>query len=68
VHDTEGGTTFCGACGEELIVRDWHKILKYHLTGDGRCLSCAGRTDGRFEPFKGQFGQRRIPVRLSVAR
>ena len=27
VHDTTGGTTFCPACGEALIVRDWHQIL-----------------------------------------
>jgi pyruvate formate lyase activating enzyme len=68
VHDTQGGTTFCRDCGEELIVRDWHQILKYHLTGDGRCLSCGARVNGRFEPFQGQFGRRRIPVRLSAAR
>jgi pyruvate formate lyase activating enzyme len=66
VHDTEGGTTFCPACGEGLIVRDWHQILKYHLTADGRCLSCAKPINGRFEPFAGQFGRRRIPVRLSA--
>ncbi|HTO45063.1 MAG TPA: AmmeMemoRadiSam system radical SAM enzyme [Burkholderiales bacterium] len=66
VHDTEGGTTFCPACGETLIVRDWHQILKYHLTADGRCLSCAKPINGRFAPFAGQFGRRRIPVRLSA--
>ena len=68
VHDVEGGTTFCPACGEQLIVRDWHRILKYHVTGDGRCLSCACQLDGRFAPFGGQFGRRRIPVRLSELR
>jgi pyruvate formate lyase activating enzyme len=68
VHDTEGGTTFCPACGEDLIVRDWHQILKYHLTGDGRCLSCGSGVNGRFAPFEGQFGRRRIPVRLSALR
>ena len=68
VHDTEGGTTFCPGCGEELIVRDWHQILKYHMTGDGRCLSCGSRVNGRFAPFEGQFGRRRVPVRLSALR
>jgi pyruvate formate lyase activating enzyme len=68
VHDTAGGTTFCRACGEALIVRDWHQILKYHLTGDGRCLSCGIGVHGRFEPFKGQFGRRRVPVRLGASR
>ena len=68
VHDTEGGTTFCPGCGDELIVRDWHRILTYHMTGDGRCLSCGSRVNGRFAPFVGQFGRRRIPVRLSAVR
>ena len=66
VHDSVGGTTFCPACGEALIVRDWHQILKYHLTGDGRCLSCAAPIPGRFEGFKGQFGRRRVPVRIAA--
>ena len=68
VHDTEGGTTFCPGCGDELIVRDWHRILNYHMTGDGRCLSCGSCVNGRFAPFDGQFGRRRIPVRLSALR
>ena len=29
VHDTEGGTTFCPDCHAALIVRDWHRILRY---------------------------------------
>jgi len=66
VHDTEGGTTFCPGCGNDLIVRDWHQILKYGLTSDGCCASCGNRVNGRFAPFKGQFGRRRIPVRLSA--
>ena len=65
VHDLVGGTTFCPACNEELIVRDWHQILKYHLTGEGRCLSCGSGIPGRFQAFTGQFGRQRIPVRLS---
>jgi pyruvate formate lyase activating enzyme len=68
VHDTRGGTTLCPACGEDLVVRDWHRILRYHLTGDGRCLSCAAQIPGRFEGFKGQFGRQRIPVRVGAAR
>jgi pyruvate formate lyase activating enzyme len=49
-------------------VRDWHRILKYYMTGDGCCLSCGSRVSGRFAPFGGQFGRRRIPVRLSALR
>jgi hypothetical protein len=41
----------------ELIVRDWHQILKYRLTADGRCASCGERIKGRFEPFARQLGR-----------
>jgi len=67
VHDTQGGTTLCPACGEDLVVRDWHRILRYHLTADGRCLSCAAQIPGRFEGFTGQFGRQRIPVRVGAS-
>ncbi|MDH5207435.1 MAG: AmmeMemoRadiSam system radical SAM enzyme [Burkholderiaceae bacterium] len=65
VHDTEGGTTFCDHCQAALIVRDWHRILQYEVTDDGRCPHCAAALAGRFEPYKGSFGSRRIPVRLA---
>jgi pyruvate formate lyase activating enzyme len=64
VHDTTGGTTFCSGCGEALIVRDWHRILKYGLTDDGRCGACSAQIHGHFEKFRGQHDLRRIPVRL----
>jgi pyruvate formate lyase activating enzyme len=65
VHDTEGGTTFCDQCHAALIVRDWHRILQYDVTDDGRCPHCAAVLAGRFEPYRGSFGSRRIPVRLA---
>jgi pyruvate formate lyase activating enzyme len=64
VHDTEGGTTFCPNCHAALIERDWHRILRYELTEDGRCPHCATAIAGRFGKFEGAFGPRRIPVRL----
>jgi pyruvate formate lyase activating enzyme len=66
VHDTTGGTTFCPGCGEALIVRDWHQILQYRVTRDGKCAGCATPIAGRFSEFNGQHGRRRIPVRLST--
>jgi pyruvate formate lyase activating enzyme len=45
-------------------VRDWYRILDYRLTNDGHCPECATAVAGRFERFAGQFGRRRIPVRL----
>jgi pyruvate formate lyase activating enzyme len=65
VHDTEGGTTFCAQCHAALIERDWHRILRYEVGADGRCPHCAAPVAGRFGEFKGSFGTRRIPVRLT---
>ncbi|MGH8744170.1 MAG: AmmeMemoRadiSam system radical SAM enzyme [Burkholderiales bacterium] len=65
VFDTEGGTTYCPSCRAALIVRDWHNILKYRLTPQGRCPDCGASINGRFEKFTGQFGRRRMPVRLA---
>jgi len=66
VHDTDGGTTHCPECGAPLIVRDWHRILKYDLTEDGHCPHCRAELAGRFGAFAGAFGPRRIPVRLGM--
>lgn len=68
VHDTEGGTTFCPQCHAALIERDWHRILRYELTADGRCPHCATAIAGRFGKFEGAFGPRRVPVRLHTTR
>ena len=65
VHDREGGTTHCPGCRAPLIVRDWHEILRYRVTDDGACPDCGTAIAGRFEARRGDFGRRRIPVRLS---
>jgi pyruvate formate lyase activating enzyme len=65
VHDTEGGTTFCPGCHAALVVRDWHRILRYELTDEGGCPHCGTAIAGRFRHYEGSFGARRIPVRLA---
>ncbi len=66
VHDLEGGTTSCPGCGKGVIVRDWHRILAYALTEEGHCEHCGTPVAGRFGQFSGQFGRRRIPVRVRM--
>ena len=65
VHDTEGGTTFCPGCGNAVIVRDWHRILNYRISDDGRCKECGTAIAGHFAEFERAFGPRRMPVRLT---
>jgi pyruvate formate lyase activating enzyme len=66
VHDRIGGTTFCAACGEPLIVRDWHEIVRYAVTPTGRCRRCDAQLPGHFGDFDRRRGRYRIPVRLAT--
>lgn len=64
VHDPEGSSTYCHACGGKLIDRDWYVLGEYRLTDDGRCQSCGAACPGRFDGPAGSWGARRQPVRL----
>jgi pyruvate formate lyase activating enzyme len=64
VHDPEGGTTRCHACGAALVVRDWHEIRTWQLTDKGQCSACGTPCAGVFEGSPGRWGARRQPVRL----
>ena len=64
VHDSAGGSTWCHACGELLIERDWYRLGAWHLTGGGACSGCGEPLPGRFEQRPGGWGPRRLPVRL----
>ena len=59
-------TIACTGCGAPLVVRDWHRILRYDLDPQGRCRHCATPLAGRFGAAAGGFGARRIPVRMAA--
>jgi len=65
VHDEDGDSTFCHACGTKLIGRDWYVITEWNLTDDGHCPDCGTACAGIFEGQAGNWGARRLPVRLS---
>src|SRR4029450_8570528 len=65
VHDCDGGSTWCPGCGKLLIERDWYELGEWNLE-DGRCRSCGHEISGRFEDKRGDWGGRRLPVRLAV--
>jgi pyruvate formate lyase activating enzyme len=65
VHDPEGDTTLCPSCGAAVIERDWYALTGWHLTGDGRCRTCGGQIAGVYDGPPGEWGRRRVPVRLS---
>jgi len=64
VHDRDGGSTFCRACGTRVIDRDWYVLGEYRLDDTGRCSSCGDLIPGVFEGPAGSWGARRQPVRM----
>ncbi len=67
VHDPEGGTTYCPGCQAALIVRDGYEITRCELDERGTCPHCGTAVAGRFSRFTKGFGQRRMPVRVTMA-
>lgn len=64
VHDSNGGSTWCPECGELLIERDVYELGKWGLE-DGACHKCGFKIAGVFDDQPGDWGSRRLPVRLS---
>ncbi|NCF16430.1 MAG: AmmeMemoRadiSam system radical SAM enzyme, partial [Gammaproteobacteria bacterium] len=64
VHDSSGGSTYCPRCKELVIERDWYELGKWRLDENGACLNCGTEIPGYFDATPGNFGARRIPVRL----
>jgi pyruvate formate lyase activating enzyme len=65
VHDSEGGSTYCHQCGTKLIGRDWYVLSGWNLTDDGHCQKCNVLCAGVFDGPAGDWGAKRMPVRLS---
>jgi pyruvate formate lyase activating enzyme len=64
VHDMVGGSTLCHECGEALVVRDWYELRGWNLTDDGRCAKCNTPCAGVFDGPPGDWGAKRLPVRI----
>jgi pyruvate formate lyase activating enzyme len=68
VHDTAGSSTYCPGCGARVVERDWYQLGEYRLGSDGRCLLCRTQVPGVFEGPPGDWGARRVSVRLAKTR
>ncbi len=64
VHDLEGESTYCHHCGRRVIGRDWYVLSEWRLDGEGRCRDCGTPCAGVFEARPGDWGAKRMPVRL----
>jgi pyruvate formate lyase activating enzyme len=64
VVDPGGGSTYCHNCGELVIGRDWYRLGTWKLDDEGCCLGCGTQCAGRFDGPPGDWGPRRMPVRI----
>jgi len=64
VHDKAGDSTYCHNCGQLLIGRDWYQLSDWNLDMGGHCKQCHAKLAGVFEDVAGNWGSRRLPVRL----
>ena len=65
VHDAEGSSTYCHACKELVIERDWYLLGAYHIE-KGNCGHCKTPIAGRFEDEPGTWGPNRKRVRIEA--
>jgi pyruvate formate lyase activating enzyme len=64
VHDEDGESTYCPNCKKKVIGRDWYVLTEYHLTDDGHCRFCNYKIAGVFDGPPGNWGPKRLPIRL----
>jgi len=65
IHDKAGGSTYCHACGDCLIGRDWYALSDWNIE-NGHCASCGTAVAGHFDAVPGDWGRKRQPVRISA--
>jgi len=69
VHDQVGGSTFCHACGQLLILRDWYQLGDWQLDSAngmaGSCSHCGTVCAGVFDDKPGDWGAKRKRVIIS---
>jgi pyruvate formate lyase activating enzyme len=68
VHDPQGASTFCHGCGALVIERDWYELGDWQLDAEGACRKCGTKVPGVFGGQPGDWGSKRLPVRLTGAR
>ncbi|BCG65892.1 MAG: pyruvate formate lyase activating enzyme [Methyloprofundus sp.] len=64
VHHKEADSTFCHACGQLLIGRDWYQLSEWNLDAQGRCNICGAQCAGHFKAQADNWGAKRMSVNL----
>ncbi|MBL4819712.1 MAG: AmmeMemoRadiSam system radical SAM enzyme [Gammaproteobacteria bacterium] len=66
VHDPQGSSTYCPNCKSRIIERDWYELGEWGLNDKGQCSHCDTPIAGRFAARPGDWGARRVPIRISA--
>lgn len=53
-------------CDQLLIGRDWYVLSEWNVSAPAACNRCGTELPGLFEPERGTWGARRLPVRLDA--
>lgn len=64
VFDPAGQSTYCHECKTCVIERSGYEIWNWQLDERGQCLNCKTPCAGVFDPKPGNWGSRRMPVRM----
>jgi len=64
VSDREHQNTYCPGCGQVVIERDGYVVGAFEVR-EGRCRHCGTPIAGRFDDAPGDWGGRRMPVRIA---
>ncbi len=67
VHDVGRQSSYCAGCGTRVIERDWHALGRWHLDAAARCRDCGTTLPGVFDGQPGDWGRKRLPVRIGAA-
>ncbi len=65
VHDKGGESTYCHHCGQLLIGRDWYQLSEWNLDAEGKCRNCGTPCAGVFEEKPGDWGPKRVAVKMA---
>ena len=64
VHDKSGSSTYCYNCEKLLIGRNWYELSDWNLNETGHCKYCRTKCKGIFENIHGDWGSKRLPVKI----
>lgn len=64
VYDEDAESTYCPNCKKKLIGRNWYEITAYNITEEGKCKFCHYSIPGKFDKTNGNWGAKRLPIRL----